>query len=101
MAKIDDSILITIRNFWDALKDRYKVDHIYLFGSYANGSFNEWSDIDLAVIVDDTDSHSRDIFSLGKEYDIRFDALGFRITDFKHSLLPIIPEIKENGIQII
>lgn len=101
MVKIDDSILITIRKFWSALQDRYKVDHIYLFGSYADGSFNEWSDIDLAVIVDDTNPHSRDIFSLGKEYDIRFDALGFSSNDFKNSLLPIIPEIKKNGVQIV
>ena len=101
MVKIDDSILIKVRKFWSALQERYKVDHLYLYGSYADGSYNEWSDIDLAVIVDDTESHSREIFSLGKDFDIRFDALGFRINDFNHSLLPIIPEIKKKGIQIL
>ena len=101
MVKIDDSILIKIKEFWNALQTRYKVDHIYIYGSYADGSFDEWSDIDLAVIVKDSESHSREIFSLGKDYDIRFDALGFKSYDFDHSLLPIIPEIKEKGILIL
>lgn len=101
MVKIDDSIYIAIKKFWNDLQDRFNVVHIYLYGSYADGSFNEWSDIDLAVIVDDIDSHSREIFSLGKDYDIRFDALGFRAYDFDHTLLPIIPEIRSKGIQII
>ena len=71
-----------------------------MYGSYASGSYDEWSDIDLAVIVKGPESHSREIFSLGKDYDIRFDALGFSSNDFDHSLLPIIPLIKEKGILI-
>ncbi len=101
MAQIDDSILMKIEEFQKALQSKYKVDHIYIYGSYADGSFDEWSDIDLAVIVKESDSHSREIFSLGKDYDIRFDALGFKSNDFDHSLLPIIPEIKEKGILIL
>lgn len=101
MVKIDDSIFIKIKKFHEALKIKYKIEHIYIYGSYADGSYNEWSDIDLAVIVKDSDSHSREIFSLGKDYDIRFDALGFKSYDFEHSLLPIIPEIKEKGIMLL
>ena len=102
MVKIDDSILESVKEFHDAIKDKYKVDHIYIYGSYAEGTYNEWSDIDLAVVVDDdTSSYSREIFSMAKDYDTRFDALGFKIKDFELSLLPVIPEIKRNSIRVL
>ena len=31
-------------------KNNFKIDKAYLFGSYAKGTNNEWSDIDLAVV---------------------------------------------------
>lgn len=102
MDKIDDTIFVLIKKFYDALKVKIKVDHIFLYGSYANGTYNEWSDIDLAVIVDDKiNSYSREIFSMAKDFDSRFDALGFNRNDFEKSLLPVIPEIKKNGILVI
>jgi len=100
MVKIDDSILITIKKFSKNLNKKYRINNIYLYGSYSDGSYDQWSDIDLAVVVDEESSHSREIFSKGKEYDIRFDALGFIKKDFDNSLLPIIPEIKKKGIKI-
>lgn len=41
---------------YEKIKDlipRDKVDALYLFGSYANGTFTEDSDIDLAIFSDD------------------------------------------------
>ena len=32
------------------IKDHYELDEILLFGSYAKGTANEWSDVDVAVI---------------------------------------------------
>ena len=101
MVKIDDSIRLTIKNFSEDLKKQYHIKNIYIYGSYSTGTQNEWSDIDLAVILDDEKSYSREIFTKAKEYDIRFDALGFSQDDFDHSYLPIIPEIKKYGIRIV
>jgi predicted nucleotidyltransferase len=64
-------------------------------------NYDEWSDIDLAIVLDEDDNHSREIYSKGKEFDLRFDALGFSKNDFENSRLPIIPEIKKTGIKII
>lgn len=101
MAEIDDSILVEIQDFQNELSRKYKLKYIFLYGSYADGTNDEWSDIDIAVILDDSNSYSREIFSIGKEFDTRFDALGFSAYDFEHSLLPIIPEIKNKGLQIL
>ncbi len=101
MVEIDDSIRITIKRFCDELKKEYKIQNIFLFGSYSEGSYDSWSDIDLAVIVDENEFNPREIFAKAKEYDIRFDALGFSKYDFDNSQLPIIPEIKKKGIKIL
>lgn len=33
------------------LKDRFKIENIYLFGSYAKGTYQEDSDIDVAIVI--------------------------------------------------
>lgn len=51
MAEIPDKIKKIIRQFIDKLADNdIKVEQAILFGSYAQGTFNEWSDIDLAIV---------------------------------------------------
>jgi predicted nucleotidyltransferase len=101
MPKIDDTLVLSIKAFGSLLREKYKIKNIYLYGSYAEGKQDEWSDIDLAVIVDDIDPHSREIYSIGKDFNLDFDAFGYSLDDFTHSRLPIIPEIKRNGIQIL
>ena len=39
--------------FYNKVKQHYPVKKILLFGSYAKGNFNEDSDIDIAVIIDE------------------------------------------------
>lgn len=101
MAEIENSLRNSIIKFSKYLAQRFSVMNVYLYGSYAVGDYDEWSDIDLAVVLDEEVSHSREIFSLAKDFDLRFDALGFTCNDFTNSLLPIIPEIKNKGIQIL
>ena len=51
MAEINDSIRIIISQFSNGVKRNFPVRKVILFGSYADGTNNEWSDIDLAVIT--------------------------------------------------
>jgi len=51
MAKIPDKVTLIIKQFLKELnKEDIKVEQAILFGSYAQGTFNDWSDIDLAVV---------------------------------------------------
>jgi len=53
MVKIPDKILKIINNFIiEAEKDNIPIQQAILFGSYSKGYYNEWSDIDLAVVSD-------------------------------------------------
>jgi uncharacterized protein len=48
---IDSTIIDKINSFVEYLeKDNIQIQQIYLFGSQAKGKFNEYSDIDLALV---------------------------------------------------
>ena len=46
-----NEILLILENL---LKDDINVSFGYLFGSYADGSFKDWSDVDVAVYLKET-----------------------------------------------
>ena len=50
---INKDILNSINKFIEEIKKHYNITAIILFGSYAKGTENENSDIDIAVISDD------------------------------------------------
>ena len=54
MDKIPFSIIDKIKLFVKELeKEKLQIEKVFLFGSYAKNTANEWSDIDLAVVSDD------------------------------------------------
>jgi len=85
-------------------KNNIKVQKAILFGSYAYGKANEWSDIDIAIVSDDfTGNRFNDRLSL---IDILMEAgtdispLPFRNEDFEDSLFAR-DEIMKKGISIL
>ena len=50
---INKDIINSINKFIEEIKKHYNVTAIILFGSYAKGTENENSDIDIAVISDE------------------------------------------------
>jgi uncharacterized protein len=54
MAQIPDKISSIIERFLDELKkNNINIEQAILFGSYAQGTFTTWSDIDLALVSSD------------------------------------------------
>ncbi len=67
--------IFTIREIADIIAPiaaRYKVDKIYIFGSYARGDANESSDIDLCIEA----VAIKGLFALGGLYSELEEALG-------------------------
>lgn len=51
MAKINSEIDLILKKYLSVLEGKgISIDEAYLFGSYANGNPDNWSDIDVAVI---------------------------------------------------
>lgn len=93
-----------IKRFLDRLREEgIRVDSAYLYGSYANGTQNRWSDIDIAVI---SPNLSRDSFEerirllkLSSAIDTRLEPMPFRQDTFVDEN-PLAWEIKRKGISI-
>jgi predicted nucleotidyltransferase len=105
MVEIPDLISNKINNFINLLeKNGIKIQRAYLFGSYANGKADKWSDIDLALISDKFKGNRfLDLLSL-TDYILKagqdISPLPFRSEDFDDSLFAR-DEILKKGILII
>ena len=83
---------------------KYPFSAVYLFGSYAMGKANRWSDIDVAIISDKLKKNwnrNEDIlwrYTIG--VDSRIEPIGFTVKDFQNDSDPMVSEIKKTGIKI-
>ncbi|MBU0559911.1 MAG: nucleotidyltransferase domain-containing protein [Bacteroidetes bacterium] len=105
MVKIPDKIRAIIENYISLLADNnITVNNAYLFGSYAKGFQNEWSDIDIAIVSDsfegirikDRDKIRRYALSISSSLEI----LPFNPKDFSVEN-PLAKEIMETGIRLV
>jgi predicted nucleotidyltransferase len=104
MAEIPDIIRKIINKFIiESEKISLHIQKIILFGSYAKGNYNEWSDIDIAVISDNFDGiRYYDNMKLNLPV-IRTSSLlethPYRPEDFTQDD-PFVKEILKNGILV-
>ena len=85
-------------------KENYPFSAVYLFGSYAKGKTNKWSDIDTAVISDrlktDWNRNEDVLWKYAFGVDSRIEPIGFTVKDFEDINDPMVYEIKKTGIRI-
>jgi len=80
----------------------YSVRKAILFGSFANGTNHDDSDIDIAVILDSSDDiidTQIEMMKLRRNVDLRIEPHPFRCQDFNDSN-PVANEIMKYGIEI-
>ena len=84
---------------------KYPFSAVYLFGSYATGKANRWSDIDVAIISDklkkNWNKNEDALWKYTIGVDFRIEPIGFTIKDFQDDSDPMVSEIKKTGIKII
>ena len=78
--------------------------NVILYGSFAKGTQNQWSDIDVALVADEFEGLPTDIYhfvsiAIKKPY-IRIEPNTYQTVYFNESD-PFIEEIKKTGIKII
>jgi len=104
MAERNDSLNKIIRKFLEEIKKKYKLDGVYLYGSFAKGTFNKWSDIDIAIISQDfSDNPFEDrllLMRIASTIDDRIEPRPFKKGLFNRND-PLVDEIQKNGIQLI
>ncbi len=85
-------------------KNNISVQKAYIFGSHAKGTYDEDSDIDLAIILDNLkNSYDMQVYlmKLGRKFDTRIEPHPFAEEDFLNPSIPIVCEILQTGIEII
>jgi len=104
MDKIPDVIKETINKFFEEVKnENLSIDQAFLFGSYAKGNYNKYSDIDIAIISNDfvgnnfLDSRLLDNAIFKSSIDIEVHT--FRPDDFSKQS-PLVMEILKSGFRI-
>ncbi len=92
--------LAIAQKYLDHISAKYKVKQALLFGSYASGKNNPDSDIDLAVVIENSDDIIEtqiEMMKLRRSIDLRIEPHPFREEDFNTSD-PLASEIIRNGI---
>jgi predicted nucleotidyltransferase len=90
-----------VKAYRHLLKDHFRFENIYLFGSYAKGTNREDSDIDVAIIVDhlegDYFSINPLLWKLRRQIDDRIEPILIE-RDFDEA--DFLGEIQKYGIKI-
>jgi predicted nucleotidyltransferase len=100
-----NSVLIIVRRYIRELeKNGYKITEVFLFGSHAKGTAQEWSDIDIAIVspnfTGDRFKDSLKITPFRREIDVRIEPMPFSPKDFRDD--PVMAEeIKQTGKRIL
>lgn len=100
---VKKSAINIARKYIGYLPEEIAVKKAYLFGSYANGSQTDNSDIDIAIVVGDMNSIfdlQMQLFRLRRKIDLRIEPHPIKETDFS-SLNPFALEIMQSGIELI
>ena len=105
MVKVPDKIKVIVERYISLLKENnISIENVYLFGSYAKGRNNEWSDIDIAIVsnsfegsrIKDKDKIRKLTLSISSSLEI----LPFNPRDFSFEN-PLAKEIIETGIKLV
>jgi hypothetical protein len=100
-----NDVINTVRNYAKEINQAgVHLRKVILFGSFANGTQHEWSDIDVALVADNFTGVGfldRQLFSgIGiKNSYIGIEPLTYP-TDYFQESDPFIEEIKKTGIEI-
>ena len=105
MVQIPSKVTAVIKRFINELeKNNIPVKEAMLFGSYARGNYNEWSDIDLALVSDafegDRFLDRNKIRRIKLEISCDLEPIPYRPEDFT-SDDPFVKKIIETGMRIV
>lgn len=106
--KIPDKIKPIIKEAKSSLKKILKKElkKIILFGSYSREDYNEESDIDIVILLDNKDlnkdrnKYKEAIYDICLKYDKVISVIPYNYNDYLSKRTPLIINIKNEGIII-
>ena len=104
MAEIDAIVMKNVQLFLDKLRrNGITISKAYIFGSYAKGKADRWSDIDIAIvspqISEDRFEERVKLTKLAVSVDDRLEPLPFTPDTFSDDD-PFVRKIKNEGLMV-
>ena len=105
MVEISSEIVENIKKYINLLEVHgFPIKQAYLFGSYASGKQDEWSDIDIAIISDKFEGNryldKEKILGLYRQIDLRLSPLPLNPSSLEESPF-VFSEIVKKGIKLL
>ena len=100
---IDREIIESINKYIEKISKYYKIEAIILFGSYAKGTQNEDSDIDIAIISSDFKDifdDMADLIGYTWKIDTRIEPHPISKEDYDKIATPFVKEVVDTGIKV-
>ena len=100
---IDKEIIESINKYIEKISKYYKIEAIILFGSYAKGTQNEDSDIDIAIISSDFKDifdDMADLIGYTWKIDTRIEPHPISKEDYDKIATPFVQEVIDTGIKV-
>lgn len=99
---INLDILKSVEEYIKEISKHFNIQEVYLFGSYAKGTNNEDSDIDIAIIINSDDNAFDlmvELMMLTQNIDLRIEPHPIKVKDFEEGN-PFVKEIIDTGIKV-
>lgn len=106
MDNISQKVDKIIHDYINDVKKHITINKVIIYGSYAKGTFNEYSDLDIAIFSENfTDKKFVDatsfLFSLARKYkDVCIEPIAFTPSDLYEDN-PFVKEIIKTGKEIV
>ena len=100
---INEEIMESIKRHIEKISQFYNIEAIILFGSYAKGTENENSDIDIVIISSDFDDIIEDganLIGYTWKIDTRIEPHPVKKEDYENISTPFVQEIINTGIKV-
>lgn len=100
---ISKEIMQSIQKYIEKISQYYKIEAIILFGSYAKGTENEDSDIDIAIISSDFNDVIEDgakLIGFTWKIDTRIEPHPITKEDYENISNPFVREVMDTGIKV-
>jgi len=106
MVEEKNKLLSDVSRLVEELRAKFDIKEVYLFGSYAWGNPDIYSDVDIAVVVGSSGDGGIydgrfEIFHEVQKHNSSYEVLCFDKDEFEEDFNPIVKRIKQNGIRIL
>lgn len=106
MAYTRDKAIELVKSFLNHITKKHSIHSVYLFGSYAKGTQKDYSDIDVALILNKISRYEKsyeesfEIFHEAQEFNSLLEVICFREDEFEKGETAIAGRIKKEGFEI-